>query len=145
MVQKIIWMLLLLIGILSSFQSCIKTDNAFIEKYNFVNKTVYQIDIEAFNRIDNGYYISTYNIPKDSSLFQVIDLDSGSKTGIIAHSDSVSIIFGNTKILSFLPNTESPFNILNRNNYAVISIDENHHEYTFVFNEEMYNNAKPLK
>ncbi|NOU17112.1 MAG: hypothetical protein HOO91_06090 [Bacteroidales bacterium] len=145
MAQRTIWMQLLLIGILSSFQSCKKVDRSFIEEYNLINKTEYQIDIEVFNRIDHGYYKSTYNIPKDSVWVQKIDLDSGSKTGIIALADSVSVIFDNTKILNFLPYTESPFNILNQNNYDLIEIKENYHKYTFVINEEMYNNTNFIK
>jgi hypothetical protein len=141
MTQKIIWMQLLLIGILSSFQSCKKTDNAFIENYVFINSTGYQIEIEAYNRIDNGYYKTAYYLPNDSSLYQEIDISFGSITGIIAHSDSVSLKFGNSKIIGFVPTTNSPYNILDHSNYDLIKIDENHYEYTFEFNEEMYNSA----
>ena len=142
MQQKIIWIIVLTFGILISLQSCKKNiDRVSIEEFYYVNNSDYNIVINAFNNTDNGYIDNTYNLPVNGGFSQDIDLISGSKTGIVALCDSVSVKFGNTKIVHYLPNTVSFFNILNHNNYEHLKKDENRDSYTYIFTNDDYENA----
>ena len=115
MKREIIWMQLLLIGILSSLISCTETDDSYYEEYVFMNNSNHEIVIEAYTKNDDDYLKNTYSISKDSSFVQEIEILFGSKTGIVALSDSVEIFFDNTKYNWFLPNSESEYNVLDRN------------------------------
>jgi len=146
MKQKIIWMQLLLIGILSSLSSCTKeSDNSYYEKYVFINNSKHAIVIESYTRIDEDYVKNINSIPIDSSLVQEIEILFGSKTGIVALSDSVEIFFDSTKYNWFLPNSKSEYNVLDRDNYLMDKLSDNHVKYTYVFTENDYNNADSLK
>ena len=147
MVQKIIWMLLLVTGILSSFYSCKESiDNVHIDDYYFVNNTNYSMRIESFTKIDNEFRKHTYNLNKDSCFFQQLEFMSGSTTGIIALSDSIFLSFEDIKAISFLPsNQTSTFNILNINNYKFNKKSDNHFEYTYVFTENDFQNAVEIE
>jgi len=143
MEQKIIWIQLLLIGILSSFQSCDKedVDKTYYEEYYLINNSNYKIVIEAYNKTDDGYNSNNFNLKKDSTLYQKLELNFGSTTGIIVYADSVVVRFGDDKKISFLPDKQSSFNILDKSNYTVNKKSENHHEYTYIFTNDDYNNA----
>lgn len=143
MEQKIIWMHLLLIGILSSFQSCDKgeDDKVYYEEFYFINNSNYEITIEAFNKMDDNYSNNTYSLSKDSTFHQKLELNFGSITGVVPYSDSAVVNFGDSIKASFLPDTQSSFNILNKSNYTVNKKSENHHEYRYVFTNDDYDNA----
>lgn len=146
MEREIIWMQLLLIGILSSLVSCTeKTDDSYYEKYVFMNNSNHEIVIEAYTKNDGDYLKNTYSISKDSSFVQEIEIMFGSKTGIVALSDSVEIFFDSTKYNWFLPNSESEYNVLDRNNYLMDKLSDNYVKYTYVFSDNDYNNADSLK
>lgn len=74
MVQKTMWMQLLLIGILSSFQSCDRgeIDKVSYEEYYYINNSDYEIDIKAISKIDDEILNKTFNIISDSTLIQEI-------------------------------------------------------------------------
>ncbi len=141
--QKIIWMQLLLIGILSSFQSCDngETDKVSYEEYYFINNSDYDIGIKAISKIDNEIHSSSYSIAVDSTFIQEIEIMFGSVTGIIAYSDSVVLEFGNVKEINFLPNSESAYNILNKNNYTTTNKENNRVKYSYTFTNEDFENA----
>lgn len=143
MVQKTMWMQLLLIGILSSFQSCDRgeIDKVSYEEYYYINNSDYEIDIKAISKIDDEILNKTFNIISDSTLIQEIEIMFGSVTGIIAYSDSVVLKFGNAKEISFLPNSESSFNILNKSNYSTKDKENNRVKYTYTFTNEDFENA----
>ncbi len=145
MKREIIWMQLLLIGILSSLISCTETDDSYYEEYVFMNNSNHEIVIEAYTKNDDDYLKNTYSISKDSSFVQEIEILFGSKTGIVALSDSVEIFFDNTKYNWFLPNSESEYNVLDRNNYLMDKLSDNHVKYTYVFSDNDHNNADSLK
>ena len=147
MVQKTIWMLLLVTGILSSLYSCKeRIENVHIDDYYYVNNTNYNMRIESFNKIDNEFKKHTYSLSKGSSFFQQIEFMSGSTTGIIALSDSVFLSFEDIKTISFLPSTQtSTFNILNINNYKFNKKSDNHFEYTYVFIDNDFQNAVEIE
>ena len=142
MKQKTIWMQLLLIGILSSFQSCHEdVDKVIYEKYYFINNTDHELVIEAYYPdVDDGY---NYSLSKDSTLCQKLELNFGSTTGIIAYSDSVVVKFRDVKSVSFVPETQSPFNILDRDNYNYTKNKDSvvRHEFRYHFTNDDYENA----
>lgn len=78
-------------------------------------------------------------------MVQEIEILFGSKTGIVALSDSVEIFFDSTKYNWFLPNSKSEYNVLDRDNYLMDKLSDNHVKYTYVFTENDYNNADSLK
>lgn len=135
MVQKIIWMLPLLFGILSSFQACEKgnVDKVFYEEFNFTNKSIYELEIKSFSRVNEELYCNTYTIAVDSTLTQEVEIMFGSVTGIIACSDSVVVVYEDEKEISYLPCYESSYNILNRNNFIVSNTENNHVVYSYTF------------
>jgi len=139
-------MQLLLIGILSSLSSCTeKTDDSYYEKYLFMNNSNHEVVIESYTKIDEDYIKNTYSIPIDTSFVQEIEIMFGSKTGIVALSDSIVIFFDNTKYNWFLPYSESDFNVLDRNNYLMDKLSDNHVKYTYIFTDNDYNNADSLR
>ncbi|MGM0532823.1 MAG: hypothetical protein ACQER7_15860 [Bacteroidota bacterium] len=141
MKQKTIWMQLLLIGILSSFQSCHEdVDKVYYEKFYFINDTDHELVIEAYGNNDDY----NYSLSKDSTLFQKLELNFGSSAGIIAYSDSVIVKFGDAKRVSFLPDTKSPFNILDRDNYTSDKDPDNHHVFKYYFTDDDYDNASQI-
>lgn len=139
MKQKMILMQLLLIGILSSLQSCHEdVDKVYYEKFYFINNTDHELVIKAYY-IDDDHY--NYSLSKDSTLYQKLELNFGSTTGIIAYSDSVVVKFGDVRKVRFLPDTQSPFNILDRDNYTSDKDSDNHHEFRYHFTNDDFNNA----
>ncbi len=147
MKQKIIWMQLLIIGLLLfSFQSCKKgeIDKAFYEEYSFINHSDYEISIKSILQSDNQVQTKTHTLAVDATFNQEMELMSGNKTGIVAHSDSLVLNFGNVKTISFLPNTESDFNILNRNNYTKVNKESNRVKYSYIFTNEDFENANAI-
>jgi len=143
MEQKIIWMQLLLIGILSSFQSCDKgeVDKVYYEEYYLINNSDYNIVIESYNKTDDGYNSNNYTLNQDSTLCQKLELNFGSTTGIIFYADSVVLRFGGSKEISFTPDTQSSFNIIDKRNYTVNEKSENKREYSYTFTNDDYDNA----
>lgn len=145
MKQKTIWMQLLLIGILSSFQSCHEdVDKVIYEKYYFINNTDHELVIEAYYNDDDDNY--NYSLSKDSTLDQKSKLNIGSTRGIIAYSDSVVVKFGDVKRVSFLPDTNSPFNILDRDNYNYTKNKDSvvRHEFKYHFTNDDFENASQI-
>ena len=144
--KKIIWMQLLLIGTLSSFQSCNKggEDKVYYEEYHLTNKSDYEIVIKSFNKTDDGYEKTNFSINRDGSVYQMVELNFGSTTGIIAYADSVVLQFGNDKHISFNPDIQSAYNILDRKNYSETKKSENKTEYRYTFTNEDYDNASTL-
>ena len=142
MKQKTIWLTVSIIGILISLLSCKKTtDKTQYEEFYYINKSNYDISITVFKKIDDGFLETTYNIAVNEDLSQEIELFAGSTTGMISMCDSVTVLFGNERISHFIPNTVSPFNILNFNNYLFLKKDKNRNSYTYTFTEEDYENA----
>lgn len=145
MQQKIIWTTVSIFGILISIFSCNKNvDESQYEEFYYINNSNHDISITVFNKIDDSFLESTYNLAVDNDFFQEIEIMSGSKTGIISMGDSISVQFGNERISIFLPTTESSFNILDYNNYEFLKKDENRNSYTYTFTEDDYENADEL-
>lgn len=143
MEQKIIWMQLLLIGILSSFQSCDKgeVDKVYYEEYYLINNSDYNIVIESYNKTDDGYNSNNYTLIQDSILYQKLELNFGSTSGIISYADSVVIRFGGSKEISFTPDIQSTYNILDKSNYTENKKSENNREYSYTFTNDDHDNS----
>ncbi|MFV0290108.1 MAG: hypothetical protein ACK5IJ_04305 [Mangrovibacterium sp.] len=150
MKQKDIWMLLLAIGIVSSLMSCNTiVDGGYILEFRIINNTEADLSIAVFNKSisDSLYYQSEYNISKNDTLIQEYEPVFGSTLGLISFADSVEIIFGNTRKVSFGEETESPFNVIYTfyNNYIEELIPQRRSINTYTFTEEDYNNALPIE
>lgn len=145
MQQKIIWTTVSIFGILISIFSCNKNvDESQYEEFYYINNSNHDISITVFNKIDDSFLESTYNIAVDNDFSQEIEIISGSKTGIIAMGDSITVRFGDERISNFSPTIESSFNILDYNNYEFLKKDENRNSYTYTFTEDDYENADEL-
>ncbi|MDF1571577.1 MAG: hypothetical protein P1P82_08185 [Bacteroidales bacterium] len=134
MQQKKIWMTLLLIGTLNSFQSCkIVDDMMYVDTY-FVNHSDYDISIESIIWGEDHEDLSYYDyIRTDSILFQRSELNLGSRNGIIYSSDSVCISISDSLKVSYSHNIDSQFNILILDNYSYERVSDNHDKFTYVF------------
>lgn len=148
MQQKIKFMRLLVIGILSSLVSCsTQVDGWYVSEYNLVNKTGSDVFIESFlfntGRTGNDtIFRNVYTIRNDSVLIQQIELFFGNITGIVALSDSLSITLGENYNVQFLPyDTVSPFNILNSSNYEIERVSDSYEKLTYTFTEDDVSNA----
>lgn len=142
MQQKTIWLTVLIIGILINLLSCTKTvDKSQYEEFYYINNSNHDISITVFNKIDDSTLVITYNISVNEDLSQEIELMSGSRTGIISMCDSVTVKFGNERISHFIPNADSPYNILNYSNYIFLKKAENRNSYTYTFTEDDYENS----
>lgn len=139
-------MQLLVIGILSSFQSCDKgeVDKVYYEEYYLINSSDYSIVIETYNKTDDSYNSNYYSLNQDSTLYQMLELNFGSTTGIISYADSVVVRFGESKEISFTTETQSTFNILDKSNYTENKKSENNREYTYTFTKDDYDNVSLL-
>ena len=139
-------MQLLLIGILSSFQSCDKgeVDKVYYEEYYLINSSDYNIVIETYNKTVDSYNSNYYSLNQDSTLYQMLELNFGSTTGIISYADSVVVRFGESKEISFTNETQSTFNILDKSNYTENKKSENNREYTYTFTKDDYDNVSLL-
>ena len=69
----------------------------------------------------------------------------GSVTCIIAYSDSVVLEYGTVNFNSFLPYSESVYNVLNKNNYKVTKVENNRVKYTYTFTNEDFENAELIE
>lgn len=144
MVRETIWMLLLVIGILSSLQSCDENvDKRVIHSYVYNNNSDYDINIQTFNYMTDTIVVSRYNVKKDSVFSQEVDLMFGSVTGIISYGDSAVITF-NDRFQNFTLKDTSKFNILNLDNYSHIEISNNHDEYLYYFTNKDYDFAEDI-
>ena len=142
MQQKTIWKAVLIIGILIGLMSCKKTiDKNQYEAFYYMNNSTYDLSINVYNKIDAEFTVNTYTIHVNDELSQETELMSGSKTGIIALCDSVTVVFGNERISHFVPSSVSPFSILDFNNYLFVKKSSNRNSYTYTFTEEDYQNA----
>ena len=142
MQQKIIWKAVLIIGIHISLLSCKKTiDKNQYEEFYYINNSTYDLSINVYNKIGAEFIVNTYTIDVNDDLSQETEFISGSKTGIIALCDSVTVVFGNERISRFVPSSVSPFSILDLNNYFFLKKNSNRNSYTYTFTEEDYQNA----
>lgn len=139
-------MQLLLIGILSSFQSCDKgeVDKVYYEEYYLINSSDYNIVIETYNKTVDSYNSNYYSLNQDSTLYQMLELNFGSTIGIISYADSVVVRFGESKEISFTTETQSTFNILDKSNYTENKKSENNREYTYTFTKDDYDSVSLL-
>ena len=143
MQQKTIWKAVLIIGILIGLISCKKTiDKNQYEEFYYMNNSTYDLSINVYNKLDAEFTVNTYTIHVNDELSQETELMSGSKTGIIALCDSVTVVFGNERISHFVPSSVSPFSILDFNNYFFVKKGSNRSSYTYTFTEEDYHNAE---
>jgi hypothetical protein len=127
-----------LISLLFLYSCNDKVHTRVISDYVYVNQSTHDLSLHCyFAGID-----STFILKKTGMIKLREDLMSGSSF-LIINADSVKIIYNSTKY-----NLDTKFDkkgILGLNNYLYNKLEENHHEYKFVFNDEMYNEAKPFK
>ena len=150
MKQKKILKIPLIFGILSNLLiGCSDGESKIItETYNYINSTQYNIRIQEWKQNNMNEFI----IAPQQSLFYKIILGVGSSCSIngnmsdksdclLLYSDSIKIIFDNSKFLEFNSDTNSNLNILKQENYnSENTNDEYNYEYSF--SELDYNNAE---
>jgi len=142
MEQKITWMRLLFIGMLSSLLSCkSETDGVRYEEYRLINNTNYTLYIESFTRIDDDFINTPKIINPNDSLLQEIELFFGSKTGIVSLSDSVHVNYDSLRYINLTPLTDTKFNILDFGNYEQKIISAKRTRYIYRFTDDDFNNA----
>lgn len=150
MKQKKILKIPLIFGILSNLLiGCSDGESKIItETYNYINSTQYNIRIQEWKQNNMNEFI----IAPQQSLFYKIILGVGSSCSIngnmsdksdclLLYSDSIKIIFDNSKFLEFNSDTNSNLNILKQENCnSENTNDEYNYEYSF--SELDYNNAE---
>lgn len=141
MKQKKILKIPLIFGILSNLLiGCSDGESKIItETYNYINPTQYNIRIQEWKQNNTNEFI----IAPQQSLFYKIILGVGSSCSIngnmsdksdclLLYSDSIKIIFDNSKFLEFNSDTNSNLNILKQENYnSENTNDEYNYEYSF--------------
>lgn len=139
MIQRNIWMKLLLIGLISllSYTSCKneEVDNAIIADYIYINPTLNSISIQSF-KLGND---TIYEIKPGETFKITEDLFAGNNNAKIVDADSVFIETSSNKSTSYYPEINSPRNIIKLENYVYLLITKNHHEYKFTFIESDFN------
>lgn len=144
MEPKTNWMQLLLIGLISSIflLSCDKGDKkdyAF-EDYIYMNLSNHKV------------YISSYKVGKVGSTIQIINSGYFKQTqktsdiidSLIINADSVKVIYDLLKFEMYRKTVNSE-GILSKEDYSYKKTVDNHHEFTFTFTEDMYNDAQTIK
>ncbi len=143
------YIILLIFGIFSNFLVCCgegEIDKIYTDNYSYINTTEHLIRIQAWN---NGN-LSGYSIlPKASILFGTDTFNSGCKINgvrsnnpdcLLIFSDSIRIIFNNSRYLKYKRNTNSKLNILISDNHTIEPI-KNGANLKYNFTELDYNNS----
>lgn len=145
MQQKIIWTILLGIGILSSFVSCKRVDERYFDSFHYRNQSGYSLIITSYYKIDNIYKFNrTDSIPNGQFIQQEYERMDPS-TYAITTADSVILKFNSdsSRYSAFILDTlNNKFNILNTNNYKLEATEVNKRKFSYVFTLEDYNYAK---
>ena len=155
MEQRTTWILLLIIGLLSSFlfQSCEKGEVEYIniKNYKYINQTNYAITIHKWlNNIENKYEISN----SDKIEFRMEFNGGGcfinnvnqiafnpNSDCLLINADSIKIVFNNTKKLTLKQGDTRKVNILNEANY-ISKKSGNVENYEYSFTQKDYDLAK---
>ncbi len=150
MVQKTIWMLLLVIGILSSliFQSCgqEEVEDISIKSYKYGNQTEYSIVIHkwlnnteiVYELSQSGQQIEFKNEFNGGGCF-IDDIQqttfSPDSDCLLINADSIKIIFDNSKSYWLKPSDNVDVNILKEVNYTK---QGNREDYSYSFTNKDY-------
>lgn len=143
---------LLIFGILSNL-FLISCDEGEVERiirraYNYNNSTLHTLKILEWKQGNQ----TVFTIRSNETLNYKITLGTGgvckidgaiseSSECLLIHSDSVKVIFDNSKFLEFNKESISNLNILKQENYDYEKIN-NEHTYTYNFLELHYDNAE---
>ena len=158
MQQKITWMQLLTIGVLSScfISSCQHycSDcfyNESIEIYNYINDTDYPIIIEQHVLVNDSLNIRTYRLDSEAtmefkleyeqSLNCTIDNIEQSYWGtncLLMYSDSLKITFNDSTFYWLTRADTVDINILLRENYVITEQGDDQTDYKYTFTEKDY-------
>jgi|GEM_PF-1541205 hypothetical protein len=143
MLQKHIWTLLLITGILSSQCSCKEKEAIVYDTFKFYNNSEHLVTIKAFY-----FDIDTWNefvdsIEIDGELIQETEMIYGSRTDAFSLADSIQIIFDDTRKSTFIASVDtSEFNILSLRNYSITKQSDERNVNNYNFTLEDYNYAK---
>ncbi len=138
MEQKITWMQLLFIVLISSIISIAfscgrgEVNSVVVADYIYVNPTSSAIMIQTYNT-GNDF---VYNMEAGATLkiSEHLNVGIGNNKKIV-HSDSVRITFDSNKSINFYHETTSSRNLIKLENYEYTLLSEKHHEFRFVFSE----------
>ncbi len=146
MKQKLKYMKLLIIGILSSFliNSCDKgeIDKLFTKTYTYTNNSDHSLSIEKWEAGNSNMF----NLLQSETISFRIELGVGGGCFInnetsnicpLTLADSLKIIFDDNKTLIFKPEGERNINILNEDNYEY-SQNGNNELFKYGFSEKDY-------
>ena len=156
--QKTIWLLLLAIGILNSsiLQSCrqeLIVEKVIIRTYKYVNNTGHSITIKKWQLND---FMIAYDLPSSNEIkfkvefpFGDCSIDDGKRVTsfnansncLLIISDSLKIIFDDSKSYSLKPDNNIKINILKEENYEHAK-EGNIEDFSYYFTSKDYENAK---
>jgi len=155
MKQKINWIRLSAIGFIISIFTVVQTscskeidqeEYLQVVGYVYFNNSQHQISITSYNSQRDSTYIM---LPSDTLLLTE-DLPTGKSYNnyLIANADSVTIVFGFSRIRKYTADSISERNIINLINYDYDSdyqytdyYSATLHKFTFEFTNEDYENA----
>ena len=144
---------LLIFGILSNLFliSCGEGEIEHITRraYNYNNSTLHTLKIQEWKQGNQ----TVFTIRSNEALNYKITLGTGgvckingaiseSSDCLLIHSDSIKVIFDNSKFIFFERDKNSSMNILKRENYDYEKVN-NEQVYSYSFTESDYENAEP--
>ncbi|MDA3881742.1 MAG: hypothetical protein PF481_00485 [Bacteroidales bacterium] len=111
--------------------SCEKNREVATEDFLYINKSSHVVSID--------YYFDDYQnnvvIEENDSFLQTQKTPDVARKNII-NADSVIITFNDTNHEIYIKTQSSDRNILNRDNYSYQKVEEMHHKYTYLFDDE---------
>lgn len=136
MLHKKTLALLLTIGLIGAvfLVSCKKTvDEASFAHYKYTNNTLKNINIDAYRE----GRLQTYKLTSGETLIVTVDLFNGPENNdiVLMQSDSVNLLYDDSIMKSWLPETPSKRNPLIIGNYENILISGTEQDFKFIFVE----------
>jgi len=142
MARKTILMMLLIIGMLSSFTSCKKNiEKTYFENYAYTNNSNHTIQIQCYYTLSNVRE-SVYTIEKGTELQLKQELSFGQIDSLIINADSLKITFDDAKNIIYHRSDTSRYNIIERNNYEVSGENEKERTYQYIFTDNDFDQAQ---
>ena len=144
MKQKITWILLLIIGIVSSCNYDISY--IFYTDYVYENTLSDAMTIECYN--DAGEFEKQWIIPAGESLkFETSSSPHYDAENYLIEYNKVRFIFGNNEkeIWFEYDENNNSYNIFHLDNYAQTSIKVRHIQLTYSITQELVNLATPIE
>ena len=153
MKHRIMYKTLLIFGIFSNFLllNCDEgeVERIYTETYNYNNNnTFHTLKLLEWKQGNQTVFTIQPNKTLNNKIIlgtggecSVNEITSESPECLLIYSDSIKVIFNNSRFLKFNRDTNSSMNILKQENYDYEKVN-NEHVYTYNFTELDYNNAE---